>query len=111
MLPIESANLTRYNHDYTKTSIVLHWHSTSHSCDPASSFNRTFFSIPVIYCNVVWGCLIVNLKTCVSHEFLNSMFELVADSFVRAFMKIHPDCNKMKAKTVKLKLAPRPVTV
>lgn len=94
-LPIDAVNMTQYSQDYTKTFIVLNWRATSpiqkSTGNQSLGQNSVVLSIPVFYHEIVWGCLLVNLASQSPADGFMRVFEMVAECFVRAYMRIHED--------------------
>ncbi len=116
-LPINSVNLTQYIKDYTKTFIVLNWRATGPN--PKSASNQSLgresivLSIPVFYREIVWGCLLVNLASPSPADGFMRAFEMVAECFVRAYMRIHEDnkdCIEGNKRTA-ISLSPSPFAI
>lgn len=116
-LPVDSMNLTQYSQDYTKTMIVFNWHATGplpkNSDSQPDGRDSLVLSIPVFYREIVWGCLLVNLVSQPSADGFMRALEMVAECFVRAYMRIHGDgkgCMEGK-KHAAIVLAPRPFAI
>lgn len=112
LLPIESVNLTRYSLNNAKTCIVFNWHSTNPFskcaiCMSERNENKVL-SIPVLYQNIVWGSLIVGLCPHAAAEDSHDTLEILAECFVRAYMRVYPNSNTCveNAKQAKLCLQP-----
>ncbi len=116
-LPIDSINLTQYSEDYTKTFIVFNWRATGplpkNTSSQAIGHDNVVLSIPVFYREIVWGCLLVNFTSQSPADGFMQVLEMVAECFVRAYMRIHgnnKDCIEAK-KHPAIALSPRPFAI
>ncbi len=116
-LPVDSINLTQYSQDYTKTFIVFNWRASGALSKSANSrhtgHDSVVLSIPVFYRDIVWGCLLVNLICQSPADGFMKALEMVAECFVRAYMRIHPDKNDFleSPKHIAVSLSPRPFAI
>ena len=94
-LHIYSVSLTRYSEDFTKTCVVFNWSSCSRVSKRAASthnhHDNTVWSIPVLYREAVWGCLLVNFDLEKPDDAYMETLELMAQYCVRSYMGIYPN--------------------
>ncbi len=119
-LQIQSVSLTRYSEDFTKTCVVFNWACGRVSKRAGSLLNHhdnTVLSVPVLYLDAVWGCLLINFASEKPSDAYMDTLELMAQYCVRTYMRIYPNkanrLSKSPEKPIRkaLSLATQPAAI
>jgi|GEM_PF-2478509 len=93
LLPIQSVSLMRYYEDFTKTCILVDWASSRRLKRTGRSLipdGDTALSIPVLYREAVWGCLLVSFASEKPSDAYINTLALMAQYCAGAYMRIYP---------------------